>query len=57
MAKKVVQGLMVPLAAVSVQAAEFRVQLMKQAPTIDGNIDPIEWASARGLMGSCSRRT
>ena len=51
MAKKVVQGLMVPLAAVSVQAAEFRVPLMKQAPTIDGNIDPIEWALAAGIDG------
>ena len=51
MARKVIRGLMVPLAAVSVQAAEFRVPLMKQAPTIDGNIDPVEWASAAGIDG------
>jgi hypothetical protein len=51
MAKRVIQGLMVPLAAVSVHAAEFRVPLMKQAPTIDGNIDPAEWATAAGLDG------
>ncbi len=32
-------------------AGEYRVPLMAQAPKIDGNIEPAEWASAAGFSG------
>ncbi|HEY3321619.1 MAG TPA: glycoside hydrolase domain-containing protein [Planctomycetota bacterium] len=32
-------------------AAEFRVPLMPQAPKVDGNIDPAEWACSAGFDG------
>jgi hypothetical protein len=39
------------LIAAGAWAAEYRAPLMAQAPKIDGNIEPAEWAAAAGFSG------
>jgi hypothetical protein len=47
----VLAGLLVALAAAGASAQTFIVPLAKQAPKIDGRIEPAEWAASAGFEG------
>jgi hypothetical protein len=47
----VIAGLLVALAAAGASAQTFIVPLAKQAPKIDGRIEPAEWAASAGFEG------
>ena len=49
--QSVLAGLLVALAAAGASAQTFVVPLAKQAPKIDGRIEPAEWAAGAGFEG------
>jgi hypothetical protein len=49
--QSVLGGLLVALAAAGASAQTFIVPLAKQAPKIDGRIEPAEWAASAGFEG------